>query len=93
LCLSHRARWSGKEEVPRTLTIHYPDGQREYWFTDRVFQPGDLLKRATGSWVVESVGDPNDMGKHTTIFVQPGRRSNRLGSSASSQVESPSAIE
>ena len=61
--------------MPRNLAIRYPDGHREYWFTDQVFVPGDLLDRAAGSWVVVSVGVPNEAGKHTTIDVRPGGRS------------------
>jgi hypothetical protein len=57
--------------VPRTLTITYPDGRREYWFTDLVFEIGDLLERAVGSWVVTSVGELNEAGKHTTVAVRP----------------------
>jgi hypothetical protein len=34
--------------VPRTITIFYPDSRREYWFTDQVFEPGDLLQRDAG---------------------------------------------
>jgi len=61
--------------VPRTLTIIYPDSHREYWFTDQVYEPGDLLERAAGSWVVVSVGDLNEVGKHTTVVVRAGGRS------------------
>ena len=63
--------------MPRTLTITYPDGHREYWFTDRVFETGDLLERAAGSWVVMSVGELNAAGKHTSVFVRPGGRIGR----------------
>ena len=60
--------------MPRTLTIKYPDGQREFWLTDQVFVPGDLLERGDGSWFVVSVDDPNQAGKHTTVLVRPGGR-------------------
>ena len=65
--------------MPRTLTILYPDGHREFWFTDQVFEPGDLLERAMGSWIVETVGESNEAGKHTTVAV---RRGSRTGTSA-----------
>ena len=58
--------------MPRTLTITYPDGHREYWFTDQVFVPGDLVQRDAGSWIVLSVGVPNEAGKHTTVVVAQG---------------------
>jgi hypothetical protein len=73
--LSHCARRSRKDGMPRNLAIRYPDGHREYWFTDQVFVAGDLLDRAVGSWVVVSVGVPNEAGKHTTVVVRPGGRS------------------
>ena len=60
--------------MPRTLTIYYPDGRKEYWLTDQVFEVGDLLERAAGSYFVESVGDLNDAGEHTTVVVRPGGR-------------------
>ena len=63
--------------MPRTLTITYPDGRREYWLTDQVFEPGDLLERAAGSWVVVSVDGPNEAGKHTSVVVRPGGRTTK----------------
>ena len=60
--------------MPRTLTILYPDGHREYWFTDQVFEPGDLLERNSGSWFVVSVDGPNEARKHTAVVVRPGGR-------------------
>ena len=61
--------------MPRTLTIIYPDGHREYWYTNQVFEPGDLLERWAASWVVVSVGDSTEMAKHTTVVVRAGGRS------------------
>ena len=58
--------------MPRTLTIFYPDGHKEYWFTDLLLQPGDLLDRPRGSWIVESVSDLNEAGKYTTVVVRAG---------------------
>ena len=55
----------------------YPGGRQEYWFTDMVFEIGDLLERDAGSWIVTSVGDVNDAGKHTSVVVRPGGRRNR----------------
>ncbi len=70
-------------ELPRTLTIRYPDGHREYWFTNQVFEPGDLLQRYDGSWIVMSAGELNAAGKHTTVVVRPGGRTT-TGAGASS---------
>ena len=63
--------------MPRTLTIRYPDDHRELWFTDQVFAPGDLLERDAGSWIVVSVGAPNEAGKHTRVVVRPGGRTGK----------------
>ena len=60
--------------MPRTLTIYYPDGRREYWLTDQVFEVGDLLDRDSGSWFVQSVSELNESGKHTTVVVRAGGR-------------------
>ena len=68
--------------MPRTLTITYPDGHREFWSTNLVFEIGDLLERAAGSWVVMSVGELNDAGKHTTVIVRPGGRTTRASASS-----------
>ncbi len=68
--------------MPRTLTITYPDGHREFWLTDQVYEIGDLLDRAAGSWVVLSVGELNDAGKHTTVIVRPGGRMTRTSASS-----------
>jgi len=71
---SHCAGGAEGAELPRNLTILYPDGHREFWFTDLVFEPGDLLDRAAASWIVVRVGDPNAEGKHTTVVVRKGGR-------------------
>ena len=63
--------------MPRTLTITYPDGRREYWLTDQVFEPGDLLERAAGSWIVVSVDGHNEAGKHTSVVVRAGGRTTK----------------
>ena len=60
--------------MPRTLTIEYPDGHREFWLTDQVYEPGDLLQRDAGSWFVVSVNGLNTAGKHTNVVVRPGGR-------------------
>ena len=65
--------------MPRTLTIIFPDGRREFWFTDQVFETGDLLERWSASWLVESVDDLNEVGKHATVVVRAGGRSSPDG--------------
>jgi len=55
--------------MPRTLTIRYPNGTIEYWFTELVFEAGDKLERSGMSWIVAHVSDPNEVGKHLTVTV------------------------
>ena len=54
-----------------TLTILYPDGQREFWWTDRTFAPGDVLRRSGTPWIVVRI-DEGIGRKESTIIVMPG---------------------
>jgi hypothetical protein len=57
--------------MPRTLTIHFPDGKTsEFWYTARVFEPGDKLERDGETWIVTSIGETADGAKHMTVTVQ-----------------------
>ena len=60
--------------MPRSLTIFFPNGETEYWFTASVFTPGDTLERNNKTWEVTSVAPPagsaDGDGKHTTITVR-----------------------
>jgi hypothetical protein len=55
---------------PRTLAIFFPDAEVQYWFTDRVFVVGDYLKRDGLTWIVTSIGEPEEHGKHTSLTVR-----------------------
>jgi hypothetical protein len=75
-CLPWRRRSSPaigyrKDPLTRTLTILFPDGSREYWFTELDFEPGGRLERNGESWLVVSVAGVNEDGKHTSLVVQP----------------------
>jgi len=63
--------------VPRSLTIVCPDGHGEYWYTDLVFEPGDLLDRAAASWIVVRVDGQNSARKHMTVVVRAGGRTTK----------------
>lgn len=58
--------------MPRTLTIFFPDGETEYWFTALVFEEGEKLTRNGKIWIVTSIGRPDGDGdgKHMTITVR-----------------------
>jgi hypothetical protein len=56
------------------VTILFPDGRTEYWFTALVFRAGDTLDHDGESWVVTSIAPPDGGldgdGKHTTVTVR-----------------------
>jgi hypothetical protein len=54
--------------VSETVSILYPNGEREFWLTDRIFAPGDVFKRKKRSWVVVR----NDRRRNNTVVVMPG---------------------
>jgi hypothetical protein len=54
-----------------TLTILYPDGEREFWLTNRTFAPGDVLERNRRSWIVVRIDDGFGR-KESTVVVMPG---------------------
>ena len=56
--------------MPRTVTILFPDGKTEYWFTGLIFDVGDKLGRNGEPWIVTSVGEPDSDGTHTTITLR-----------------------
>jgi hypothetical protein len=58
-----------------TLTILYPDGEREFWLTNRTFAPGDVLERNMRSWVVVRIDDGVGR-KESTVIVMPGNGGN-----------------
>jgi hypothetical protein len=58
--------------VPRNLTVSYPNGESEYWFTERVFVPGDTVELKGSTWVVVAIGgsvDPEG-DKHSRMIVR-----------------------
>lgn len=56
--------------MPRSLKILFPDGSREWWYTELVFEPGGILERRGRTWIVVSVADPDERGKHLTVTVR-----------------------
>jgi hypothetical protein len=41
--------------MPRNLSVSYPNGETEYWFTERVFAPGDTVELRGSTWVVVAI--------------------------------------
>ena len=56
-------------QVTETVSILYPTGEREYWSTDRVFVPGDVIKRNRRSWIVARIDSGS--GRNSTVVVMP----------------------
>ena len=58
--------------MPRNLSVSYPNGETEYWFTERVFAPGDTVELRGSTWEVVAIGgsvDPEG-DKHSTMIVR-----------------------
>ena len=60
-----------KRQTAGTLSILYPNGEREFWLTNRIFAPGDVLKRNRRSWVVVRIDDGGRLDG-STVVVMPG---------------------
>ena len=54
-----------------TLTILYPDGEREFWLTNRTFAPADVLERSRRSWVGVRIVDGVGRNHSSTVVVMP----------------------
>ena len=54
-----------------TLTILYPDGEREFWFTDRIYTPGDVVVRDDRRWVVVRIDGGASRAENSTLVVMP----------------------
>lgn len=54
---------------PRTLAILFPDGETQFWLTERLFLEGDKLDHAGHTWIVTSVGNHDRDGNPLAITV------------------------
>ena len=54
-----------------TVTILYPDGEREFRLTNQTFAPGDVLERKRRSWVVVRIDDGTGRNHSRTVVVMP----------------------
>ena len=57
--------------MPRTLSLLYPDGETEFWLTDKLFNVGDKITRNGQTWVVTSLGNFNRDGKAMAVTMRP----------------------
>jgi hypothetical protein len=47
-----------------------PNGQVEYWFTERVFAVDDKFEHIGETWIVTSVGETDGAAKHMSVTVR-----------------------
>jgi hypothetical protein len=57
--------------MPRTLSLLYPDGETEFWLTDKLFDVGDKITRNGETWVITSLGNFNRDGKALAVALRP----------------------
>ena len=53
----------------RTVIVRFPDGNTQYWLTDRVFTPGEKLY-LDRDWRVSDVLAPSETNGYTAVTVQ-----------------------
>ena len=57
--------------LPRTLAMLFPDGETQFWLTNKEFVVGDKLTHNGGTWIVTSAGNFNRDGKALAVTLQP----------------------
>ena len=54
----------------RTLAVHFPNGETEFWFTDAVYRAGDTVSYGDRDWIVTSVQPPARGDDHASMNVR-----------------------
>ena len=57
--------------MPRTLSLLFPNGNTEFWLTEKLFEVGDKITYGGDSWIVTSLGNFNRDGKAMAVTVCP----------------------
>ena len=57
--------------MPRTLSLLFPNGETEFWFTEQLFDVGDKITRDGQTWIVTNVGNFNRDGKALAVTLRP----------------------
>jgi hypothetical protein len=52
----------------RTVAIRFPDGDTQYWLTDRRFDSGERFEAKGRDWLIVDVAQADD---HYTVSVRP----------------------
>jgi hypothetical protein len=60
--------------VPRTLSLLFPNGETQFWLTEKTFGVGDRITRDGQTWVVTSLGNFNRDGKALAVTLRPDNR-------------------
>jgi hypothetical protein len=55
---------------PRLLSLLFPDGGTQFWFTDELFAVGDRIIRDGQAWIVTSLGNFNRDGKALAVTLR-----------------------
>jgi hypothetical protein len=56
--------------MPRTLSLLFPNGDTQFWFTDTLFAVGDKITRDGQRWIVTSLGNFNRDGKALAMTLR-----------------------
>jgi anti-anti-sigma factor len=76
--LSQERTVGGRASSSRTVALHFPTGETEFWLTDQVFSRGDAIERDGRSWLVAEVTGDRQTGKQSRVSLHEARHE-RLG--------------
>ena len=54
----------------RTLALRFPEGDTQYWLTDRVFAVGETIERYGRTFVVSDVASTRETGREPRITLE-----------------------
>lgn len=54
----------------RTVTVRFPNGETQYWLTDRDFSEGETVVASGSRWTVTEVTLPAFRETHLTVRVR-----------------------
>jgi hypothetical protein len=63
--------------MPRMLSLLFPNGETQFWLTERIFVVGDKITRNGQTWIVTSLGNFNRDGKALAVTLRPDDESQR----------------
>ena len=63
--------------MPRMLSLLFPNGETQFWVTERIFSVGDKITRNRYTWIVTSLGNFNRDGKALAVTLRSDDESHR----------------